>query len=119
MLVDITQRKRSEEQLRLLLNELNHHVKNTLAAVQSIFAQTFPDSEGDARAKDAFEGRVLALSKARDLLTKRRLATASQVPVAEAALDGTRRPAGGRAAPEGFGSRLIERGVARELNGVV
>lgn len=71
MLVDISERKRAEEQQRLLLNELNHRVKNTLAAVQSIAAQTFRGSEGDARAKDAFDGRLLALSKAHDLLTRK------------------------------------------------
>lgn len=70
MLVDITDRKRSEEQQLLLINELNHRVKNTLATVQSIAAQTF-------RADDLnqsyrwFEGRLFALSKAHDLLTRR------------------------------------------------
>src|SRR6185295_11312011 len=39
--IDITEHKRSEEHLRLLLNELNHRVKNTLATVQSLAAQSF------------------------------------------------------------------------------
>lgn len=39
-LVDITDRKRAEEHQRLLINELNHWVKNTLATVQSIASQT-------------------------------------------------------------------------------
>ena len=38
--LDITERKRGEEQRKLLVNELNHRVKNTLAVVQSIASQT-------------------------------------------------------------------------------
>ena len=41
MLVDITERKVAEDHRQLLLNELNHRVKNTLATVQSIAAQSF------------------------------------------------------------------------------
>src|SRR5208282_2907560 len=40
ILRDITARKRSEEHQSLLLRELAHRVKNTLAVVQSIAAQT-------------------------------------------------------------------------------
>jgi PAS domain S-box-containing protein len=66
---DVTERKRAEARQRLLINELNHRVKNTLATVQSIAAQTLrsaPDLKG---AKDAFEARLVALSSAHDLLT--------------------------------------------------
>ena len=38
--LDISERKQSEEQRKLLVNELNHRVKNTLAVVQSIATQT-------------------------------------------------------------------------------
>ncbi|MDP3659183.1 HWE histidine kinase domain-containing protein [Phenylobacterium sp.] len=67
--LDITERKRAEERQRLLLNELNHRVKNTLATVQSIASQTLR-SAADTRAfRDAFESRLLALSQTHNLLT--------------------------------------------------
>ena len=69
MLVDITERKRSEDQRHLLVNELNHRVKNTLATVQSIAAQSFRrESESDSYRW--FEGRLVALSEAHDVLSR-------------------------------------------------
>ncbi len=72
MLVDISERKKAEELQRLLVEELNHRVKNTLAAVQSIAAQTFRVAGPGTAATRAFGGRLMALSKAHDLLTKDR-----------------------------------------------
>ena len=54
----------------MLINELNHRVKNTLATVQSIASQTLRNSETAADAKEAIEGRLLALSRAHDVLTR-------------------------------------------------
>jgi PAS domain S-box-containing protein len=64
---DVTERHRYEEHLRLLLNELNHRVKNTLAIVQSIATLTLKDTDAAARA--AFEERLLTLSAVHNLLT--------------------------------------------------
>ncbi|MBB5712091.1 PAS domain S-box-containing protein [Sphingomonas xinjiangensis] len=64
---DISEEKLAEERQRLLINELNHRVKNTLATVQAIAWQTFKGS--DARKFDGFNDRLLALSKAHNLLT--------------------------------------------------
>jgi PAS domain S-box len=69
MLVDIRERKRAEEQQRLLIDELNHRVKNTLATVQSIAAQTLRSARDLSTFAGNFEPRLLALSKAHDLLT--------------------------------------------------
>jgi len=66
---DITARKQSEEHLKLMVDELNHRVKNMLATVQSIAAQTFRGgTQEEARA--AFEARLFALSHAHQLLTR-------------------------------------------------
>lgn len=67
---DITERKRHEEHQRLLLNELNHRVKNTLAAVQSMAAQSFRPGTDLEDARRQFEGRLMALSRAHDILTR-------------------------------------------------
>ena len=66
---DVTDRVRAEEQQKLLLDELNHRVKNTLATVQSIAAQTLRTSPDPQAFKQAFESRLMALSSTHDLLT--------------------------------------------------
>jgi PAS domain S-box-containing protein len=66
---DISERKKSEGRRRFLINELNHRVKNTLATVQSIAAQTFR-GESQTQAAKWFEGRLIALSQAHDVLTR-------------------------------------------------
>ena len=53
--LDITDRKHAEERQRALLDELNHRVKNTLAAVQSIALQTHRTAGDPTAFSDAFE----------------------------------------------------------------
>ncbi len=65
---DISDEKRAKERQRLLMNELNHRVKNTLATVQSIAWQTFKDS--DAEVFNRFSGRLTTLSRAHNVLTE-------------------------------------------------
>jgi PAS domain S-box-containing protein len=67
---DMTQAKRDEAHLRLLVDELNHRVKNTLAIVQGIAQQTFKADVDPVVARRAFEGRLAALSEAHNLLTR-------------------------------------------------
>ncbi|WP_033048071.1 PAS domain-containing sensor histidine kinase [Sinorhizobium meliloti] len=66
---DITERRRSEEHRKLLVNELNHRVKNTLATVQSLAAQTFR-SVNASQDFDRFQSRLVALARAHDVLTR-------------------------------------------------
>jgi two-component sensor histidine kinase len=56
----------------LLIDELNHRVKNTLATVQSLASQTARHTGSLDAFKRAFEDRLLALSRAHDLLTRRK-----------------------------------------------
>lgn len=65
----VMERKRREEHQRLLVHELNHRVKNTLAIVQGLAAQTFRGGAADPSSKQAFESRLTALAEAHDLLT--------------------------------------------------
>jgi PAS domain S-box-containing protein len=67
---DISARKRWEEQQQLLINELNHRVKNTLATVQSVAAQTLRNARSPGQARDDLESRLMALSRAHDVLTR-------------------------------------------------
>ena len=71
MLVDITDRKQAESRQKILIDELNHRVKNTLATVQSLASQTARHAKSADDLYGRFESRLLALSRAHDLLTKR------------------------------------------------
>lgn len=69
--MDRTESVRATHRQRLLIDELNHRVKNTLATVQSIAAQTFRSTPDPEQARTAFEARILALSKAHSMLSER------------------------------------------------
>jgi len=68
--VNVTERKRAELHLRLLVNELNHRVKNSLATIQAIAAQSFNGARALDEAQEAFSSRIVALAEAHDLLTQ-------------------------------------------------
>lgn len=72
MLVDISARKAAEEEQQALIHELNHRVKNVLATVDAIASQTFRTTPDPETFMKKFQSRILALSKAHDLLTHRR-----------------------------------------------
>jgi len=65
---DIHERRQAEERQRLLLNELNHRVKNTLAVVIAIVRQTLRSSPGPDEAFARIQSRLQALSNTHDLL---------------------------------------------------
>lgn len=67
---DITERKGAEQRAKLLIDELNHRVKNTLATVQSLASQTARGAPTPQDFRERFEGRLIALSKAHDQLTQ-------------------------------------------------
>ena len=66
---DVTDRKRAEEIQRLLMNELDHRIKNTLAMVDAIARQTMRRSGSAADFVSTFSGRVKSLARAHGLLT--------------------------------------------------
>ena len=120
---DVTPRKRWEERQAMLMGELNHRVKNTLATVQSLARQTargrttpsdgtVPPGSGGGQELERFladfQARLLALSRAHDLLTARtwRGATLGEVVTAALAPWRTAEAAGAPSA------RIIEEGPA-------
>jgi PAS domain S-box-containing protein len=68
---DVTDEVVAAEGQRLLINELNHRVKNTLAIVQGLASQSFRRLDGAAEASAAFDARLNALAAAHSLLTER------------------------------------------------
>lgn len=67
--VDLSKHKREQAQSRMLIDELNHRVKNTLATVQSIVWQALRTESDPKAAREAIESRLFALSRSHDLLT--------------------------------------------------
>lgn len=70
MLVDIRERKAAEKAQALLIDELNHRVKNTLAIVKSIARQSLRTAPEPQAFATSFGGRIDALARAHDLLTE-------------------------------------------------
>ena len=66
---DISERKATDERQRLLLRELNHRVKNTLATVQALATQTVRHAKQPQQFLEAFSGRLQALGQAHSLLS--------------------------------------------------
>ena len=64
------ERKRSEAQRDLLVNELNHRVKNSLAVAQSIATQTLRSAQSLSEARSALSARLVSLGRTHDILTR-------------------------------------------------
>jgi PAS domain S-box-containing protein len=83
---DVTETKRAEQQRELLIGELNHRVKNTLALVQALAAHTRHAAVSPADFEQAFTSRLHALGHAHDLLTQTHWKGTSLNQVIETAL---------------------------------
>jgi PAS domain S-box-containing protein len=85
--VDVTEREEAERARELLVDELNHRVKNTLSIVQGLAHQTFRNNADPVEARRAFEGRLGALGHAHNLLTNANWEDASLEQLVEVTLD--------------------------------
>jgi PAS domain S-box-containing protein len=102
---NIDVRKQDDRRMELLIDELNHRVRNTLAIVNAIAAQTMKHAPSVSEFRRAFGGRIAALAKTHTLLaTKRWKASTLQELIAQQLEPYTRdRPAAVRIA----GPRLL------------
>ncbi len=80
---DITELKRTEDRQTLLMQELSHRMKNTLALVQAVAAQTLRNAPSLDSAADSLSARLQALAKAHDVLLQGSFASASLVALVE------------------------------------
>lgn len=103
---DVTDEVRAQERQALLVNELNHRVKNTLALVQGLAQQSFtPD--GDVKAGRAvFDARLRALASAHNLLTQESWSAASITQIVIQSVEAAVGPAVGRITLHGPDFRL-------------
>jgi PAS domain S-box-containing protein len=86
ILRDETPAKLADDQRVLLLNELNHRIKNTLATVQSIAEQTLRASDADPVARRNLTERLIALSEAHNVLVEENWAGADLMSIVRQAL---------------------------------
>ncbi len=68
-ILDVTERRRAEETQKLLIGELNHRVKNTLASVQAIATQTLKHTKNPGEFSETFSGRIQSLARAHGMLS--------------------------------------------------
>ncbi|MCJ2043656.1 PAS domain-containing protein [Methylobacterium sp. J-078] len=96
VVADVTERRLAEERQTLLIRELHHRVKNTLATVQAIVGSTARTASSIESFYEAFVGRIMSLAHTHSVLTEDTWQTASLrnllvnelKPYAEGALDG-------------------------------
>lgn len=104
--IDTTEERRAALHQRLLTNELNHRVKNTLATVQSLAAQTLRAYGNPDEARAMLEGRLLALSAAHNILNRENWEAADLADVVGEATRAFDTPGGGRFEVSGPPARL-------------
>ena len=74
--IDAREREAADKLQKLILEELHHRIKNTLATVSAIASQSLRNVSGAEHAQHAIEGRLLALGRAHDLLLQARWTSA-------------------------------------------
>src|SRR5450755_1505278 len=74
--VEAEQRETADKLQKLIVEELHHRIKNTLATVSAIASQSLRNAPSVEHAQHAIEGRLLALGRAHDLLLQARWTSA-------------------------------------------
>ncbi len=75
--IDAKEREAADKLQKLILGELHHRIKNTLATVSAIASQSFRTAPTIEHGQKAMEGRLLALGRAHDLLMQNSWSNAS------------------------------------------
>src|SRR3981081_1781565 len=75
--IDAKEREASDKLQKLILEELHHRIKNTLATVSAIASQSLRNASSTQHRQQQIEGRLVALGRAHDLLLQARGGNAS------------------------------------------
>lgn len=86
---DVSEEVEAEERQTLMINELNHRVKNTLAIVQGLAMQSFRQIKGSESARRTFDARLNALSAAHSMLTARNWEASGLIETIRTAVEAT------------------------------
>src|SRR5712671_4740170 len=85
--IDAEQRETADRQQKLILEELHHRIKNTLATVSAIASQSLRTATSIEHAQHAIESRLQALGRAHDLLLQARWSSASLAHIVQGATE--------------------------------
>jgi two-component sensor histidine kinase/ActR/RegA family two-component response regulator len=85
--IDAKEREAADKLQKLILGELHHRIKNTLATVSAIASQSFRAATSIEHGQNAMEGRLIALGRAHDLLMQVSWANASLTHTVSAATE--------------------------------
>jgi two-component sensor histidine kinase len=85
--IDAKEREAAEKLQKLILEELHHRIKNTLATVSAIASQSLRNVPAAEHAQHAIEGRLLALGRAHDLLLQARWSSADLAKIVRGATE--------------------------------
>jgi two-component sensor histidine kinase len=85
--IDARERETADKLQKLILEELHHRIKNTLATVSAIASQSLRGVAGAEHAQHAIEGRLLALGRAHDLLLQARWTSADLAKIVRGATE--------------------------------
>src|SRR6202045_3125575 len=85
--IDAKEREASDKLQKLILEELHHRIKNTLATVSAIASQSLRNAPSTEHAQHAIEGRLMALGRAHDLLLQARWTSADLRNIVRGAIE--------------------------------
>lgn len=85
--VDLTRHKQEQAKSRMMIDELNHRVKNTLSTVESIVTEALRKPLSFENIKEAISSRIFALSRSHDLLSEKNWGGAGLHDLLDAALE--------------------------------
>ncbi len=85
--INATERDAAERLQRLLLEELHHRVKNTLATVMAIASQSLKNATDLEQGREAISHRLIALGRAHDLLLQSNWTSANLSAIVRAAIE--------------------------------
>ena len=85
--IDAEEREAADRLQKLILEELHHRIKNTLATVSAIASQSLRNATSIAHGQQAIESRLLALGRAHDLLLQARWSSAGLAQIVQGAIE--------------------------------
>src|SRR5277367_3916683 len=99
--IEAEQREAADKLQKLILEELHHRIKNTLATVSAIASQSLRTADSIEHGQQAIESRLQALGRAHDLLLQARWSSASLAHIVQGATEPYDSQGGGRFSIEG------------------
>src|ERR1700724_3985805 len=109
--INAREREASDKLQKLILEELHHRIKNTLATVSDIASQSLRNASSTEQAQQAIEGRLQALGRAHDLLLLARWTSADLGKIVRGATEAFDNPDLPRFSIEGPGIQITSGAV--------